>query len=141
MIALVRPRFDANCNMMFDGKISIWPFTNILKAKRSSKNRSKGTNELKPIVSARKKEVRDMLIKKKIHAIVQIIIFDIKRIAQPTMSRYLNVSDLGFFNSLRYIHYRNLWLSYEHLYKGFQSTFNNFKFERVCDIWVFLQAE
>ena len=50
MAALARPRFDANYNMIFDGKIGISPFTNIMKAKSPSKNRPNGTNELKPVV-------------------------------------------------------------------------------------------
>ena len=31
MAALTRPMFDTNDNMMFVGKISIWPFTEIVK--------------------------------------------------------------------------------------------------------------
>ena len=35
--ALARPRFDYSCNQMFDGKIGIWPFSEIINAKRASK--------------------------------------------------------------------------------------------------------
>ena len=73
MAALTRPRFDANCNMMFDVKVDIWPFTKIRKAKRSSNNRPKDTNELKPVVSVRKTEVGDMIIEKMIPSIVKLL--------------------------------------------------------------------
>ena len=69
--ALARPRFDASCNMIFDGKVGIWPFTENVKAKRSSKNRPNGSNELKPVVSVKKRQVRDMSINNIISAIIE----------------------------------------------------------------------
>ena len=46
MVALARPRFDANHNMIFDGKIGIWPFTVFMKAKIPSNNRPIRTDRL-----------------------------------------------------------------------------------------------
>lgn len=62
MAALARPRFDYSRHMMFGGKIGIWPFAQIVNTKRPSKNQSKGHTELKPILSIRKNEVRDMIM-------------------------------------------------------------------------------
>ena len=46
--AVARPRFlDGACT--FDGKIGIWPFLEEVPAKKASKNRPKGTIELKPV--------------------------------------------------------------------------------------------
>lgn len=61
---LTRPIFDVNWNIRFYGKIGIWPFTEIEKAKRSSKNRPKDTDELKPVVSMRKEDARDMIMRR-----------------------------------------------------------------------------
>ena len=68
--ALARPRFDYSRNQMFDGKIGIWPFSEIVNAKRASKNRPKGTPEVKPITSVTKVHNRNMIIEKIIPAIV-----------------------------------------------------------------------
>jgi hypothetical protein len=43
LAAVARPRFDANGNVIFDGKLGIWPFTYQEAAKRNSKNREAGT--------------------------------------------------------------------------------------------------
>lgn len=47
--ACARPRFDESGNCTFDGKIGLWPLTELVPAKRSTKNRSAGTLEPKPI--------------------------------------------------------------------------------------------
>jgi hypothetical protein len=48
--ALARPRFDAEGNCTFDGKIGIWPFIEIVYAQRSSANRPAGTLETKCVI-------------------------------------------------------------------------------------------
>jgi hypothetical protein len=47
MCAVARPRWDHGANRHFDGMIGIWPFIYQEPAKRSSKNRPKGTMETK----------------------------------------------------------------------------------------------
>ena len=64
MAALARPCFDYSRNAMFDGKIGIWPFAEVVQAKRASKNRPKGTPELKPITLFTKAHTRRMIIDK-----------------------------------------------------------------------------
>ncbi|XP_074293752.1 uncharacterized protein LOC141620902 [Silene latifolia] len=64
MCAVGRPQFDANNDVIFDGKIGIWPFVYLEPAKRNSKNRVAGTMETKPIESITKQVVKDMLIGK-----------------------------------------------------------------------------
>ena len=51
LAAVACPQYDHEKGEKFDGKIGIWPFTEVVKANRSSKNRPKGTPELKPILS------------------------------------------------------------------------------------------
>jgi hypothetical protein len=44
-----RPRFGADGNCTFDGKIGVWPFVEFVQAWCSSKNRPRGTWETKPV--------------------------------------------------------------------------------------------
>ncbi|PNY02245.1 hypothetical protein L195_g025550 [Trifolium pratense] len=69
LVALARPRFDAQRNVIFDGKIGVFPFVTEEYAKRSSVNRSAGTLETKPITSVTKEIVRSYLIDKVLPAI------------------------------------------------------------------------
>ena len=47
LCAVARPRRDSTANTMFDGKFGIWPFVQWVEAQRSSRNRPRGTLELK----------------------------------------------------------------------------------------------
>ena len=49
LTAVARPRFDADGNCVFDGKIGMWPFVEKAAARRSSVNRPAGTIETKCI--------------------------------------------------------------------------------------------
>ena len=69
MAAVARPRWGENGNCEFDGKIGIFPFTNAVAAKRTSKNRVKGTIETKPVKSVNQIETRAMMINMLIPAI------------------------------------------------------------------------
>ena len=67
--AVARPRFASGI-CTFDGKIGIWPFLEEVPAKKASKNRAKGTMELKT-VNITKEVYRDMMISKILPAIRQ----------------------------------------------------------------------
>ncbi|XP_058208226.1 uncharacterized protein LOC131321239 [Rhododendron vialii] len=69
LAAVARPRFDANRNPIFSGKIGIFPFTYKEPAKRSSKNRAAGTLETKAITAVTKEITRSCLIEKVLPAI------------------------------------------------------------------------
>ncbi|XP_021837498.2 uncharacterized protein [Spinacia oleracea] len=69
--AVARPRFNAQNECIFDGKLGIFPFTYQEAAKRNSKNREKGTMVTKVVESVRKEETRDMLINQIVPAIMQ----------------------------------------------------------------------
>ncbi|XP_042013473.1 uncharacterized protein LOC121761851 [Salvia splendens] len=69
MCAVCRPQFAENGEVIFDGKIGIFPFTTMEPAKRKSKNRPPGTMETKPIHSVNKEVMRACLLHKIIPAI------------------------------------------------------------------------
>ena len=53
LCVVARPRFDEDGSCSFDGKLSIWPFTDQVVAKRSSCNRPSGNLETKCISVSR----------------------------------------------------------------------------------------
>lgn len=69
MAAVSRPIYAENGDLIFDGKIGIFPFTCQEPAKRNSKNRPRGTMETKAIESVNKNVIKDMMINNIIPAI------------------------------------------------------------------------
>lgn len=61
LCAVARPRFDEHGNVLFDGKIGFWGFTEETAAQRTSKHRPAGTLELKP-VNVDRPVYRNMLV-------------------------------------------------------------------------------
>ena len=68
LCAVARPRYDADGVLTFDGKIGIWPFVKLAPAVKNSKNRDKGTLEVKSVIVNRE-VMRDYLCNKVIPAI------------------------------------------------------------------------
>ena len=68
LCAVARPRHDADGVLTFDGKIGIWPFVKLTPAVKKSKNRAKGTLEVKPVTVTRDVH-RDYLCNKVLPAI------------------------------------------------------------------------
>ena len=62
MCAVVKPMYSSEGELLFDGKIGIFPFTVQVLAKRSSKNRNRGKPETKLIQSITKTHIRSTLI-------------------------------------------------------------------------------
>jgi hypothetical protein len=67
---VARPRIDVAGHVDFDGKIGVWAFVEETVAKKNSKNRTKGTIELKSVVVTRN-VIREYLCEKVIPAIVE----------------------------------------------------------------------
>ncbi len=62
--AVARPRFNPATGEYFDGKICIEPFVEYVEAKRTSKNRVKGTIEVKSLTKINRTIIRHYLINK-----------------------------------------------------------------------------
>ncbi|XP_074299712.1 uncharacterized protein LOC141630865 [Silene latifolia] len=69
MCAVARPQYGSNGEVVFDGKIGIWPFVCQVPAQRNSKNRVAGTLETKCIESINKHVTREMIINQVLPAI------------------------------------------------------------------------
>ncbi len=50
LCTVARPRHDSKRNQAFDGKVGLWPFTQLVAAMRLSRNCPAGSLETKPIV-------------------------------------------------------------------------------------------
>lgn len=66
--AVAKPRWDSITNTMFDGKIGLWPIIDYIPAQRNSRNRPKGTLEMKP-KSVTREVYRALILEKVIPAI------------------------------------------------------------------------
>lgn len=71
LVAIARPRFDANGNETFSGKIGVFPLVTQVPAKRNSINRAAGTLETKPITSVTKQVIKSCLIEQVLPAIME----------------------------------------------------------------------
>ncbi|XP_057791075.1 uncharacterized protein LOC131008200 [Salvia miltiorrhiza] len=110
---LLRPIFDENGNVIFDGKISIFPFIEKVPAKRRSKNTSAGTLETKPLQSITTVVTKECFINKAKSHISDLDPefrqaasqkgFDIRIVHQPPYSPDTNVNDLGWFRAIQSI--------------------------------------
>ena len=69
LVAIARPRFDAQGNGLFSIKISVFPFVAQEPAKRNSVNRVAGTLETTPLTSVRREVMRSYLIENVLPAI------------------------------------------------------------------------
>ncbi|XP_021861639.2 uncharacterized protein [Spinacia oleracea] len=69
LCGIARPIIGYNGEVLFDGKLGIFPFTEEVPAKRSSKNRERGTIEIKAITSVTKEVIRRKIIDELLPAI------------------------------------------------------------------------
>ncbi|XP_057789696.1 uncharacterized protein LOC131006537 [Salvia miltiorrhiza] len=111
--SIARPIIDEQGNVLFNGKLGIFPFTNEEAAKRNSKNRSKGTMEVKPIPNITKNIMMECMNAKdnaKPHikpddpeflAVANLDGFNFQLVCQPANSPDTNVNDLGFFRAIQ----------------------------------------
>ncbi|WOH11394.1 hypothetical protein DCAR_0830878 [Daucus carota subsp. sativus] len=71
LVAIGRPRFDAEGKITFSGKIGIFPFVTKEPTKRSSGNRAAGTLETKAMTSVTRDKVRSNLINDMVPTIIK----------------------------------------------------------------------
>ena len=69
LVAVTRPWFGENGEVLFDGNIGYFPLTEVVPAQRNSIHRPRGTLETKPIKCVNQKVIRKVFITKLIPAI------------------------------------------------------------------------
>ncbi|XP_074293268.1 uncharacterized protein LOC141620245 [Silene latifolia] len=159
MCAVARPKYGPNGEVLFDGKIGIWPFIVEVPAKRNSRNRVAGTMETKCIESVNKQVIKDMIIRIVVpaikakwteneskHIIIQqdnarphIKNSDPDFICKETKMD-LNVLDLGFFRAIQSLQQRTNCYKLDKLVIEVNKAFANLEVIKLKYVFITLQA-
>uniref|UniRef100_A0AAW1M2U1 Transposase n=1 Tax=Saponaria officinalis TaxID=3572 RepID=A0AAW1M2U1_SAPOF len=138
MAAVAKPRYDEDGVVLFDGKIGIFPFVYKAEAMRSSKNREKGTLEVKPIENNAKPHISpqdlDFL------GVAKSDGFDMDLVFQPPNSPDLNILDLGFFRSIQTIQHKKSPKSILQLVDSVCKAYDEIDNEKLKFVWVSLHG-
>ncbi|KAH9114664.1 hypothetical protein LEN26_013025 [Aphanomyces euteiches] len=167
LAAVSRPRYDHHKKQYFDGKIGMWPFVKTVQAKRSSKNRAKGT----PVMVLQNVDTaayRDMILHNVVPAIlakmprdIAIVklqqdnasphrcicnaqlrdhgIMNIEVVNQPANSPDFNVLDLGIFNSIQKLQQRRSSRNIDELILAVESAFRELPVDTIGKCFITLQ--
>lgn len=68
LVAVARPKYDSRDNLIFDGKIGLWPVIEMRNAIRSLRNRAAGSDVIVPVEMSAER-YKEMLIEKVLSAI------------------------------------------------------------------------
>ncbi|KAL7116842.1 hypothetical protein ACP275_03G031400 [Erythranthe tilingii] len=151
LAAIARPRFDAQGNEIFSGKIGVFPFVTYEPAKRTSINRVAGTLETKPITSVNKDVIRSYLIERVLPSIKEKWPredvgpasqdrFDIRLMSQPQNSPDLNILDLGFFCAIQSLQTKEPVKTVDELIAAVVKSFEDFPSTKSNRIFLTLQS-
>ncbi|KAJ0393689.1 hypothetical protein P43SY_008387 [Pythium insidiosum] len=170
LVVVARPRWDAHKKQLSDGKIGVWPFVVYEPAQRSSKNRAKGTLELKTYTVDREiyraclansvipeikrrwpsgRRVRLQQDNAKPHVLADDEViqaacsaggWDMKVAPQPPNSPDFNVLDLGFFASLQTLHHQMPARNIEGLVDNVDQAFRDLSFTSLDRVFMTLQT-
>ncbi|GAA0139338.1 hypothetical protein LIER_00903 [Lithospermum erythrorhizon] len=135
LVAMARPRFEANGNEIFSGKIEVFPFVKTVQAQCRTRNRDVGTLEMKPITSVTREIIRACLIEEVIPAITNVWPqenrLNLQLICQPPNSLELNILDLGFFSAIQSLQYKESPRTVEELVHAVVKSFNEYPSQKV----------
>ncbi|XP_057774928.1 uncharacterized protein LOC130993909 [Salvia miltiorrhiza] len=159
-----RPLIVEDGTVLFDGKIGIFPFTEYVPAKRSSKNREAGTLEQKPIQSITKEIIPAIKAKWPQFASRVIFIqqdnakphikdsdldfrqaassdgFDIKIVHQPPNSPNTNINDLGWFRAIQSLQTESVCTNVDTLVEAVKKSFDELSPTTLNKVFLSLQG-
>ncbi|KAF0702012.1 hypothetical protein AaE_016180 [Aphanomyces astaci] len=169
LAAVARPRFDHNKKVVFDGKIGVWPFVEVVAAQRTSKNRPKGTLIQVP-ENVNGDVYEAMVLGKVVPAILECFpVGDLERgvfiqhdnasphrrvttallrkegvsnvtmLNQPPNSPDFNILDLGFFNAIQSLQYQKCTRSIGELIEAVENAFVELPVDTVSKTFITLQ--
>ncbi|RHY74159.1 hypothetical protein DYB38_013254 [Aphanomyces astaci] len=170
LAAVARPQFDADGNLVFDGKIGMWPFITMTPAARSSRNRSAGTlvatlvnvnaavyqdfvlNLVLPAIKAKMPSVCKRVMLQQDNATPHMSISDAVLQAvshdewiftvqrQPPNSPDLNVLDLGFFASIQALQYKSVSRTVDDVIRTTLAAYDELSVEKLDNVFLTFQA-
>ncbi|XP_042026773.1 uncharacterized protein LOC121773917 [Salvia splendens] len=155
-----RPHFAENGEVIFDGKVGIFPFTTMEPAKRKSKNIPRGTLEIKPIQSLNKEVMRACLIQNIIPTIKEkwpenmskeifiqqdndkphIHHNDADFLCQQPQSPDCNVLDLGYFRAIQSLQDDKVAKGVDELLRNVHSSFDELSPYTLNNVFLTLQG-
>ncbi|ETV65481.1 hypothetical protein H257_17775 [Aphanomyces astaci] len=170
LAAVARPRFDEGRGVLFDGKIGMWPFVDLVPAVRSSRNRPAGTL-VTTLVNVNANVYRDYVINKVVPAIKASFPSTNKRVIlqqdnatphrsitdaelasvstdgwtfvvrrQPPNSPDLNVLDLGFFASIQSLQLKKVSRTVDEVIRYTLASFDELSYEKLECVFLTFQA-
>ncbi|KAF0703222.1 hypothetical protein AaE_015486, partial [Aphanomyces astaci] len=170
LAAVARPRFDEGRGVLFDGKVGMWPFTSLVPAVRSSRNRPAGTL-VTTLVNVNAQVYRDYVINKVVPAIKASFPSTNKRVIlqqdnatphrsitdaelvsvstdgwtfvvrrQPPNSPDLNVLDLGFFASIQSLQLKKVSRTVDEVIQYTLAAFDELSYEKLESVFLTFQA-
>ncbi|KAF0768545.1 hypothetical protein AaE_002772 [Aphanomyces astaci] len=169
LAAVARPRYDHTRKTFFDGKIGVWPFVEVVAAKRTSRNRPKGAPVTMP-QNVNSDVYKSFVLDKVVPAICERFpVGDLRRgvriqqdnasphrhvttallrssgvqnvsvINQPPNSPDFNVLDLGFFNSIQSLQHQKCTRTIEELIDAVKAAFFELPMDTVSKTFITLQ--
>ncbi|ETV88100.1 hypothetical protein H257_01456 [Aphanomyces astaci] len=170
LAAVARPRFDEGRGVLFHGKVGMWPFTSLVPAVRSSRNRPAGTL-VTTLVNVNAQVYRDYVINKVVPAIKASFPSTNKRVIlqqdnatphrsitdaelvsvstdgwtfvvrrQPPNSPDLNVLDLGFFASIQSLQLKKVSRTVDEVIQYTLAAFDELSYEKLESVFLTFQA-
>ncbi|XP_042018924.1 uncharacterized protein LOC121766733 [Salvia splendens] len=139
MTAVSRPLCGPDGDIIFGGKIGLFPFTEQIPAQRSSKNRPKGTMETKHIQSITK-EVMTACLLNQFEALASTDGFEFRLINQPPNSPDTNVLDLGYFRAIQSLQDDKMATSVDDLLRNVFTSFGELSPQTLNRVFITLQS-
>ncbi|XP_057779510.1 uncharacterized protein LOC130998094 [Salvia miltiorrhiza] len=162
LCAVYRPHFSDNGEVLFDGKIGIFPFIQQIPTQRNSKNRLSETLERKTIQSVTKEVMKDSFINKAKQILPAIRAkwprnaskdtypefrvaatldgFDVRIVHQPPNSLDTNVNDLGWFRAIQSIQIEFACYNVDQLVNAVEESYAQFSLHTLNKVFLSLQA-
>ncbi|KAK9671881.1 hypothetical protein RND81_12G061100 [Saponaria officinalis] len=133
--AVCRPLLGSDGQILFDGKIGIFPFIEREPAARNSKNRPADT-----LVTKATESVTKEVMKAYFRAVADSDEFNIHLVFQPPNSPDLNINDLGFFRSIQSLQNEVAASNTEDLVKAVECAFETHNPSKLNKNFLSLQA-
>ncbi|XP_057543296.1 uncharacterized protein LOC130821520 [Amaranthus tricolor] len=140
MCAVARPIFSSEGEMIFDGKIGIFPFTHEVAAQRTI--RSKWPPHLSKTIFIQQDNAKPHILDddEVFREVATLDGFSFHLVQQPPNSPDMNEFDLGFFRSIQSLQHQKSAYNYAQLVNVVTIAFDNLKPNALKNVWITLQA-
>ncbi|XP_057518355.1 uncharacterized protein LOC130799246 [Amaranthus tricolor] len=140
MCVVARPIFSSEGEMIFDGKIGIFPFTHEVAAQRTI--RIKWPPHLSKTIFIQQDNAKPHILDddEVFREVATLDGFNFHLVQQPPNSPDMNVLDLGFFRSIQSLQHQKSAYNYAQLVNAVTTAFDNLTPNALKNVWITLQA-